>query len=55
MFGILKAALGVVTLPIDLAADAINQVGSIGEPHGPASHTKRKAKSIMRNLHEASE
>lgn len=51
-----KAALGVVTLPVDAAADVVNELRSIGDPYNPhPSHMKRKAKSIMRNLHDASE
>ena len=56
MLSILKAVVGVVTLPVDLVADAVNEVRSTGQPHNPnPSHTKRKAASIMRNLHDASE
>ena len=56
MFGILKAVAVIVTLPVDLVADAVNEIASIGDPYNPnPSHTKRKAASIMRNLHDASE
>lgn len=52
---LLKAVVGVVTLPIDAAADAVNQVRYIAEPKTPPSHLKRKAAAIMDNLHDAIE
>ena len=56
MFGILKAAVGLVTLPIDVVADVVNEVRSFGDPYNPhPSHTKRKAGAIMENLHNATE
>jgi hypothetical protein len=55
MFGLLKAAVGIVTLPVDIVADVVNEVRSIGDLHSPPSHTKRKAKAIMRNIHESTE
>lgn len=56
MFGLLKAVVGVVTLPVDIVADAVNVVRMAGDPFNKhPSHTKRKAAAIMKNLHDASE
>jgi hypothetical protein len=56
MFGILKAVLGAVKLPVDVVADVVEGFASIGEtPNDKPLHTTRKAKQIMRNLHDATE
>jgi hypothetical protein len=55
MLGLLKAAVGIVTLPVDVVADVVNEVAHVGDVKSPPSHTARKAKQIMRNLHDATE
>lgn len=56
MFGSLieslaKAAVGVVTLPVDLVADTITLGGALTDR--PVPYTAEKASDIMSNLKEA--
>lgn len=50
---LLKAAVGVVTLPIDVAADVITMGGALTDKQQP--YTADKASDIMRNLTKATE
>ena len=54
MFGkLLKAAVGIVTLPVDIAADFLTLGGAINEK--PEPYTSAKLKRIYRDIDEASE
>jgi len=48
---LLKAAVGIVTLPVDVAADVITLGGSLTDK--PRPYTAEKARHIMRNIDEA--
>ena len=54
MFGsLLKAVVGVVTLPVDVVADAITLGGALTDT--PEPYTSKKAGQIMDNLSDAVE
>lgn len=48
---LLQAAVGVATLPIDVAADVVTLGGALTEKRKP--YTAQKASGIMRNLEKA--
>lgn len=50
---LLKAAVGVVTLPIDVAADVITMGGALTDQDKP--YTAKKALDIMGNIAAATE
>jgi hypothetical protein len=52
MFGsILKAAVGIVTLPVDIVADVVTLGGSLTDKHKP--YTAEKLGDVMDNLADA--
>ena len=55
MFGILKdltkTAIGVVTLPLDIAADVLTLGGSLTDKDSP--YTAEKISDIMKNIENA--
>lgn len=50
MFGLLKAVVETVKLPIDLAADVITLGGAMTDK--PRPYTAERCRRIMRNLNE---
>lgn len=48
---LLRAATGIVTLPLDVAADVITMGGALTDK--PRPYTADKARDIMRNVKEA--
>lgn len=57
MFNVLKslgkAAVGVVTLPVDLAADVVTLGGAVNDKRNP--YTVEKVKKIMGHLDDATD
>lgn len=54
MFGsLLKAAVAVATLPVDVAADLVTMGGALTDKKEP--YTASKVRKIVRNLDEASD
>jgi hypothetical protein len=52
MFGdLFKATVGIITTPIDIAADVITLGGSLTDK--PEPYTCKKAKQVMKNLENA--
>jgi len=49
--GLAKAAVGVVTVPIDIAADVVTLGGTLTDKDQP--YTAKKAEDIMRNIEKA--
>ncbi len=50
---LLKAAVGVVTLPLDVAADVVTLGGSLTDKREP--YTAKKVSDVMRHVKEATE
>ena len=50
---LLKAAVGIVTLPVDVIADVVTMGGALTDK--PEPYTAKKASQIVRALSEASE
>lgn len=50
---LMKAAVGVVTAPVDIAADVITLGGALTDKDEP--YTVKKAKQVMENLENATE
>ena len=48
---LLKAAVGIVTLPVDVIADVVTLGGALTDK--PRPYTAEKASSIVRNLDKA--
>lgn len=46
-----KAAIGLATLPVDVAADVITLGGTLSD--SPVSYTVKKARKVMENLDDA--
>jgi hypothetical protein len=53
MLSLLKAVVGVVTLPVDIVADVITLGGSLNDK--PETYTGKKCGGIMDNIAEATE
>jgi hypothetical protein len=53
MLSLLKAVVGVVTLPVDIVADAITLGGSLNDK--PETYTGKKCADIMDNIADATE
>ncbi|WP_156356022.1 hypothetical protein [Sphingomonas sp. Leaf22] len=52
MFGnLMRAAVGIVTMPVDVVADVITLGGALTDKREP--YTASKARSVMRNIEEA--
>lgn len=51
--GITKAAVGVVTLPVDIAADIVTMGGAVNDKRNP--YTVEKVKKIMGHLDDATD
>ena len=48
---LLRAAIGVVTLPVDVVADVVTLGGALTDKKEP--YTASKARSVMKNIDEA--
>lgn len=48
---LLRAVVGVATLPVDIVADIVTLGGEMGD--GKPTHTEAKAQSILRNIEKA--
>lgn len=48
---LLKAAVGVVTLPVDIVADVVTLGGSLTDEEMP--YTAQKAANVMKNIQDA--